>query len=45
MKNFDKLSTNNHKVDIESLNNFLLEKGDYALENLIKKNKFIKRGE
>jgi hypothetical protein len=43
LNNFDKLSNNNHNIDLISLNKFLLEKGDNFLENLIDNNKFIKK--
>jgi hypothetical protein len=43
MKNYDKLSDNEHKIDLISLNNFLLEKNDTHLNNLIDKSNFIKK--
>jgi hypothetical protein len=44
IKNIDKLSDNNHKIDILSLNKFLLERGDNFLENIIRERyTFIKR--
>jgi hypothetical protein len=44
IKNIDKLSDNNHKIDILSLNKFLIERGDNFLETIITNNyTFIKR--
>jgi hypothetical protein len=44
MKNYDKLSDNEHKIDLISLNEFLLEKGDSFLNRIIE-TQTIKREE
>jgi hypothetical protein len=40
LKNFDRLSDNKHQIDLLSLNDFLLEKGDKLLNYFISDNNF-----